>query len=141
MKKKVFIVFALLTACAVFALNSCGAEKPDVNKITVVGSESWFSDYSVDGEIVTIKCRITLKNENDTTADFEIFGDFSADKGTLLTDGVLKGTDMGTNVSRFRLKPDEEKAFDVVFNGTFAGTDRKNDRLTPDIRIKIVDDK
>ncbi|MBO4501838.1 MAG: hypothetical protein J5760_06305, partial [Clostridia bacterium] len=107
----------------------------------VVGSESWFSDYSVDSEIVTIKCRITLKNENDTTADFEIFGDFSADKGTLLTDGVLKGTDMGTNVSRFRLKPDEEKAFDVVFNGSFAGTYRKNDRLTPDIRIKIVDDK
>ena len=135
MKKNLFALCMLLFVCTLALLCSCCAEDAE-SSVEVIKDSSYFSDYSVEGESVAIKCIVTLKNKSDTAAVFEIYGDFSADKGTLLTDGVLKGTDAVSGDGSFTLRPNEEKTFTVIFSGTFAGTDQKKDRLLPEITVK-----
>lgn len=139
MKKRVFAFCILFSAFVLSLLYSCGTDGNTECDIEVVKDGSYYSDYSVEGETVTIRCRIVLKNKSDTAADFEIYGDFSSDKGSLLNEGVLKGTDAGSNGGSFALQPNEGKAFDVIFAGTFAGTYQKKERMLPEITIKTTD--
>lgn len=133
---------------AVFALLSCGGCKTQSfleNTIDTISAEdvyvdqenSWFSDFYIENDKVYLTCHIELCNKSNART-VRLYGVFSDDVGTLVTEAVLPGyrTDASdSNDDRFFLAPGTQTC-DVTFIGTFAGTEQKNDRLLPQIWIE-----
>lgn len=139
----IIAVFALLLCSGCKTQSSASAEDT-VNTISaedvyVNQENSWFSDFYIEADKVYITCHIELCNRSNIRT-VRLYGVFSDDVGTLVTESVLPGfiTDvLDSNDNSFLLEPGEQ-TYDVTFIGTFAGTEQKNDRLLPPILIEEV---
>lgn len=101
--------------------------------------ESYFSDFEVVGQQVNIKCYVTLKNTFNENKTVELAALFPDDvRFGLLQSSTLSGVHLDSLEGRFAVPAKSQKAFEVLFIGNFAGTNRKHDRLLPEIEIVIV---
>lgn len=141
---------ALVSMIAVFALLLCGGCKTQssvsagntidticADDVYVDQENSWFSDFHIEADKVYITCHIELCNKSHART-VRLYGVFSDDVGTLVTESVLPGfitDDFDSNDNSFLLAPGAQ-TYDVTFIGTFAGTEQKNDRLLPQILIE-----
>ena len=140
----------LASMIAVFALLFCsGCEtQPSVsaeNTIDTICAEdvyvdqenSWFSDFHIEADTVYITCHIELCNNSNTRA-VRLYGVFSDDVGTLITEPILPGfiTDDFDSDDHSFLLASGKQTYDVTFIGSFAGTEQKTDRLLPQILIE-----
>ena len=55
----------------------------------------------------------------------------------MLTEALVSGYSLDESTQEFQLKKGENQ-LDVVFVGAYAGVDKKNDRLLPDIEITEI---
>lgn len=131
-------IFAL-TYIILFALFlvSC-ADSSEEKDVRILLEESWFDDFSVEDDIVRIKCVLTIENKEDCAMTANIIGNFQEDvaTGLLIEDtlhAVLQNDESDTSI---QILPGKQE-YQVVFNGTFGGTELKANRLLPDIRIVI----
>lgn len=112
----------------------------DAHRVYIKWSNSWFNDFAVEGDQVTLYCRLDVVNASDHPCEISLYGDFADDvAGGLLKESRLPAHDVeDTTMTSFRLEPGENK-FQVVFLGDFAGTAEKRDRLLPAIEIVLAE--
>ena len=97
----------------------------------ILTDASWFSDFSVQGNTVYLKCMLVIECVETTVV--RIYGSFPKDAGRLLTESLLPGG-FGDDTAHLRdtstLLPGQNE-LTVFFVGTFAGSAQKQDRLLP----------
>jgi len=123
--KKIYWYAGLLLFTGVFT--SCSLN--NIEKIKLIKLESYYSDFEVKKDKVYISCYITLENNLDKEQTIKLSATFPNDVGKLLKNAVIESE------KSFTLDAKSKKSFKVVFIGDFAGKNKKNDRLLPDISI------
>lgn len=131
MKKKYLWFSALFLFCvvvgAIIMLN--------ISKVYIISTESYYSDFSINDQVVEIKCSVVVKNTYDTEKTVKLTAHFPDDVGVLLKESQLFAKNCLDNSEIFTLPANSKKRIDVVFVGDFAGTNKKHDRLLPKISI------
>ena len=108
--------------------------------VTLIKSKSYYSDFTVVDQKVTVKCYITLKNTYNVDKTVKLSALFPDDvKIGLLKSSELYAVDMDNTDIEFIIPKKSQKSFEVNFVGDFAGVNRKHDRLLPQINITIID--
>lgn len=111
----------------------------DVPSISLVKSESYFSDFNVKNQKVYLDCYITLKNISNTEKTVKLTASFPDDVNTgLLKESILPGLNKNNKESKFIIHPNSQKSFNVTFVGDFAGTIQRHERLLPKVNITVV---
>lgn len=130
----IFILLIALCSCTSRSENS-DSEKPD---IVINDKESFFSDFEVEDGKVMIKCYYVIYNNTDTTYYIQLRGNFEDDQklGLLKEPQLYARINIEDDDTYLEISPGENK-LDVVYVGTFAGTERKTNRLLPDTDIII----
>lgn len=137
MKKTVHSIILILVGISLFlSFTSCKAN----DTIFLEESKSYFSDFQVEGNQVKIKCYITLTNNFDVEKTVHLSAKLPEDVtiGLLKQEKVAALNEDGSQTA-FLLPANSSKSFDVVFVGEFAGTNRKHDKLLPEIIIEIAE--
>ena len=130
MKKTLSILFVL---CMVLSLFSCQAKVIELNE-----EKSFFSDFKIENNKVYIYCTLFIENKSDTEKVISLKASFEKDVETgLLKEALVSGYSLDESTQEFQLKKGENQ-LDVVFVGEYAGVDKKNDRLLPDIEITEI---
>lgn len=131
----------LLLISAIMLNVSCSADNSkNKNAVSIVDSESWFSDFTVDNDKVYIKCEITLQNTADEKQKVKMAAVCPDDVELgLLKEEKIYAVDEQDKVKEFVINSNSGKSFNVVFLGEFAGTAEKSDRLLPEITIESVE--
>ena len=142
---KHFTIFFLLLAVCLL-LTACyrwnGEPNPEALDLTLVEKDSWFSDFKVENGLVWLECELTLENRTAEPISGCLEAWFPGDVGTLVKEKRLPGlpaseaeTMDGTALpdpAVLEFAPGRT-TLRVVFIGTFAGTDLKQDRLLPQL--------
>ena len=130
MKKTLSILFVL---CMVLSLFSCQAKEIELNE-----EKSFFSDFKIENNKVYIYCTLFIENKSDTEKVISLKASFEKDVEIgLLKEALVSGYSLDESTQEFQLKKGENQ-LDVVFVGEYAGVDKKNDRLLPDIEITEI---
>lgn len=137
---KIRIIALITFFLIIFALfyHSCTNQSQDMHEsaLFIDKNGSWFCDFSVSGNRVQFRCHLCLVNETNETQIVYVLGNFDEDvKGKLvLEENILASHQEEPDNAKFSLRPGMN-VFDVVFVGTYGGTQQKSDRLLPDIAI------
>ena len=131
------ILAFLCIFCMILSMFSCQAK--DVNLDVVLNEEkSYFSDFKIENDKVYIYCTLFIKNKSDTEKVISLNAFFEKDVELgLLKEALVSGYSLDESTQEFQLKKGENQ-LDVVFVGEYAGVDKKNDRLLPDIEITEI---
>ena len=130
MKKTLSVLFVL---CMVLSLFSCQAKEIELNE-----EKSFFSDFKIENNKVYIYCTLFIENKSDTEKVISLKASFEKDVEIgLLKEALVSGYSLDESTQEFQLKKGENQ-LDVVFVGEYAGVDKKNDRLLPDIEITEI---
>jgi len=109
--------------------------------LQIVKDTSYFSDFSVDGEKVYIKCEFTLKNSSSNDNMFQLNAIMKDDVELgLLKEENLEGYNQNLTSDKFTIGKNETKTYSVIFVGDFAGTNKKHDRNLPKIVITTIEE-
>ena len=125
-----FIV-ALLLLCSTVMLSGCRNE----NIIEIVKRESFYLNFTVEGNKVYIECELSVNNVAGKEVEVEFYAYFPDDVNSgLLKNERLKGYQKDKKTSKFFI-PEGNKSIVIVFVGDFAGINKKHDRALPKITI------
>lgn len=136
MKKFIIIgiIIGVLLVISIVIINVNSIEKIYVQK-----DNSYFYDFSVENNKVYIKCSITLKNTYKTDKTVRLFANMNDDVNSgLLKQAQIYALNEDGTKSIFTIKGNSKQTYDVIFVGDYAGTNKKHDRLLPDIKIEII---
>lgn len=124
------LIAFLCVICITLGLVACSSNGVKIDK-----KQSFFSDFKVENEKVYIYCTLFIENLQDSQKTVELKATFEDDaKNGLLKNASLYGYATDKSTKNFKLHSGENK-IEVVFIGDFAGTNKKQDRLLPDIEI------
>jgi hypothetical protein len=134
--KKILIILVSLLAAIIIPL--VFYNKPD--NLQIIKNESYFSNFSVKGEKVYIKCEIMIKNSFLIAKTFKINAILKDDAqlGLLKSENLI-GYNQDLTSNEFKIKKKSTSTFSVVFVGDFAGINKKHDRNLPEIIISPVE--
>lgn len=138
MKKILIILFGVLVVAMVVVVFFLINNKE--GSLQIVKDTSYFSDFSVEGEKVYIKCELEFKNSSseDTTFQLKAIMKDDVELG-LLKEENLTGYSQDLTSDKFTIEKKTTRTFSVVFVGDFAGTNKKHDRNLPEIVITTVE--
>ena len=126
----------LLAVCALLLLAAC-AQASDSSGVAVDEKSSYFMDFTVEDQTVTVSCHYTLVNNTGKAQTVQIRGDFTEDRKLgLVTESVLLAQD--SDGSTYFPLPAGKTELDVAFVGTYGGTHMKENRLLPVTEIRIT---
>ena len=126
---KKFLVL-LCIVCMMLSLFSCQVKDIKLNE-----EKSFFSDFKIENNKVYIYCTLFIENKSDTEKVISLKASFEKDVEIgLLKEALVSGYSLDESTQEFQLKKGENQLA-VVFVGEYAGVDKKNDRLLPDIEI------
>lgn len=112
---------------------------PPGRPVTPVERNSYLSDFSVEGDTVTIRAVVALKNATDADVTVSLAANFTEDvEGGLLKEARLRGRNADGGET-FVVPANGEAAFNVAFAGVFGGTAQKKDRLLPAMEITVIE--
>ena len=128
---KKYLATILLLVGVVMLFSGCTQK----NTVEIVKKESFYSDFTVEGNKVYIKCELAVDNSTGQEATVEFYADFPDDVNIgLLTSARLMGYQENGGTSEFSLAEGKQRVV-VVFIGDFAGTNQKHDRNLPNITL------
>ena len=129
--KKILAILCML--CMMLSLFSCQTEDIKLDK-----EKSFFSDFKIENDKVYIYCTLYIDNKSDTEKVISLTASFEEDvENGLLKEALASGYSLDESTQEFQLEKGENQ-LDVVFVGEYAGVDKKNDRLLPDIEITEI---
>ena len=129
---KKFLVL-LCIVCMMLSLFSCQVKDIKLNE-----EKSYFTDFKIENNKVYIYCTLFIENKSDTEKVISLKASFEKDVEIgLLKEALVSGYSLDESTQEFQLKKGENQ-LDVVFVGEYAGVDKKNDRLLPDIEITEI---
>ena len=129
--KKILAILCML--CMMLSLFSCQTEDIKLDK-----EKSCFSDFKIENDKVYIYCTLYIDNKSDTEKVISLTASFEEDvENGLLKEALASGYSLDESTQEFQLEKGENQ-LDVVFVGEYAGVDKKNDRLLPDIEITEI---
>lgn len=132
MKKKVILAGIVLLLAASVCVIAVGIRKNrESNPVRIDDKNSFFEDFTVQDDVVNIKCKLFLQNVSGQDKKFYIRAKSPEDVGVLLSDENLMVREMGAE-KLFECKAGERIAVDVTFVGQYGGTEQKADREMPD---------
>ena len=100
--------------------------------------ESSFDEFSISGDNVVLRCRITIDNPSGKHRSFSLYAQSPVDvQGGLLLPGTMTGYVMGSDVLNFS-QGEKSRSFQMEFIGEAGGSQKKRDRLLPS-QIEIVE--
>ena len=130
---KKFLVL-LCIVCMMLSLFSCQAKNVKLNE-----GKSYFSDFKIENDKVYIYCTLFIENKSDTEKVISLKASFEKDvENGLLKEALVSGYSLDESTQEFQLQKGENQ-LDVVFIGKYAGADKKQDRLLPDIEITEIE--
>ena len=130
---KKFLVL-LCIVCMMLSLFSCQVKDIKLNE-----EKSYFSDFKIENDKVYIYCTLFIENKSDTEKVISLKASFEKDVEIgLLKEALVSGYSLDESTQEFQLKKGENQV-DVVFVGEYAGVDKKNDRLLPNIEITEIE--
>ena len=134
----IFIIAIILSYIAMEVLlkRNVSIQNTVGSNIKIDSNHSCFFHFEVEGDIVKLKCRLSLNNQGDQTVTFYIRAKSPEDVGTLLKDENLRILENGKE-KVFQLNAYEKKEIDVFFEGEYGGSNLKKNRLLPS-QIEIV---
>lgn len=138
MKKTIIILGVILFIVGLFCGIATGISRKnrESNPVRINYQKSFFQDFSVEDNIVNIKCSLYIYNVYEQDKKFYIRATSSEDVGKLLNKEDLIVQENGKE-KIFELKANESNTFDIVFEGEFGGINQKVDRQLPN-NIEIV---
>ena len=130
--KKILVLFCML--CMMLSLFSCQVKDIKLNE-----EKSYFSDFKIENDKVYIYCTLFIENKSDTEKVISLKASFEKDvENGLLKEPLVSGYSLDESTLEFQLQKGENQ-LDVVFVGEYAGADKKQDRLLPDIEITEIE--
>ena len=138
MKKTIIFLGILLFTVGLFCGIATGTSRKNrqTNPVRINYKKSFFQDFTVEDNIVKIKCNIYIYNISEQDKKFYIRATSSEDVGKLLNNEDLRVSEDGEE-KVFELKANESNTIDVIFEGEFGGINQKVDRLLPN-NIEII---
>ena len=116
------------------SLISCQTKDIKLNE-----EKSYFSDFKIENDKVYIYCTLFIENKSDTEKVISLKASFEKDvENGLLKEALVSGYSLDESTQEFQLQKGENQ-LDVVFVGEYAGADKKQDRLLPDIEITEIE--
>ena len=129
--KKILAFLCIL--CMMLSMFSCQAKDVKLDE-----EKSFFSDFKIENNKVYIYCTLFIENKSDTEKVISLNASFEKDVEIgLLKEALVSGYSLDESTQEFQLKKGENQ-LEVVFVGEYAGVDKKNDRLLPDIEITEI---
>lgn len=123
----------ILCLMLLFSLTACGKDP-----VYLVEEQSYFLDFTVEGETVEFRCHLCIQNELPNPQKVSLTGHFSEDmEARLIQEESLLASDLEVSESTTFLLQPGINTLDVVFTGTFGGNHQKQDRLLPEISIEL----
>ena len=116
------------------SFHSC--EVPD---LIIMEDKSFFSDFIIENETVTLYCNVCIQNNTGEPKAVELHGDFTEDfESGLLHAALLRAYDPQSGDTTFLLSTGENH-LRIAFSSLHAGeTNSKQNRLLPKITITEV---
>ena len=138
MKKTIIFLGILLFTVGLFCgiATRTSRKNRQTNPVRINYKKSFFQDFTVEDNIVKIKCNIYIYNISEQDKKFYIRATSSEDVGKLLNNEDLRVSEDGEE-KVFELKANESNTIDVIFEGEFGGINQKVDRLLPN-NIEII---
>ena len=134
--KKIALIVLLVIALGGSSIYYLFLDRPS---ITISEDKSFFSDYYVEGNIVIIKCYVTIKNSYHHGVKYGLVAKSQIDyERGLLLEPTLFAKDNNGDSLQYTIPQNSEDSFYVLFSGKYGGTNEKNDRLLPDIDIIVM---
>ena len=129
-KSIVFILLVFLIGVVVFIIS--------IPKIEIIKSKSYFEEFTVKNDKVTIECYLTIKNNSNKDQSINLSAYFPEDvKGGLLVNEKLYSIEDDDNKIAYTIPANKTVTYTVTFTGEFAGNNVKANRLLPKIEIDI----
>ena len=126
--KKILAFLCIL--CMMLSMFSCQAKDIKLDE-----EKSFFSDFKIENNKVYIYCTLFIENKSDAEKVILLNASFEKDvENGLLKEAIISGCSLDESTQKFQLQKSENQ-LDVVFIGEYAGTDKKHDRLLPEIEI------
>ena len=119
---------------------ACDSKMEESLEVSMVESESFFLDFTIDDNKVFMKCWIKLKNTSDEDKNIRLYAQSKQD----VAHGLLKNPEMfaldeNGDFRIFTIPANLQVTFyDVEFVGEYGGRPEKVNRLLPKIIIEIV---
>ena len=135
-----FFKWGLIAVLLILLLPAAACHRNDAaGEPFLAENDSWFDDFQIIGESVVVSCHLTIESPGDADVTVEIYGDFSEDaESGLVKESVIKAVSLDDcDVSRLIIPPGRTQ-LDVVFMGTHGSSEKKQDRLLPEIEILVV---
>ena len=140
MKVNSRIVVGIILFILLSALCSC-ASQSDRSDIVIDKEDSYYLHYEIEEGKVVVKCHYAILNQTNSTFSVQLCGDFEKDRqlGLIKEPQLLAKNSIEDDDTYFEISPGKNE-MDVVFVGTFGGTEKKADRLLPDTVVVFSED-
>lgn len=139
-KQKLWVTALVVLICTIGIICILRtAVVPSTSVVSLDSDQSWLRGFYVMDSTVKIKCRLFIENQSDHDTSVMIVGQFSADqKAGLLQESQLLGCAEEYPYGTVFTVPSGGAWFNVDFIGTHGGTNRKQNRLIPEIQLIVV---
>ena len=129
-----------LLVLAGILLSGCAREERNPQQVHLLPEESTFHDFSVQDNLVDIRCSISVANPTDEAVRVIIIGTFDEDQEAgLLKERCLVGVlQKQPDEVILTIPPGGSRWLDIHFYGTFAGLHMKQNRLLPELELIAV---
>lgn len=131
--------FVSLLLLLVVLLCACAGTEESEGEVRIDKEQSWFSHFTVEGNRVTIKCKIFIENPTDDDVELILIGVFQDEyEAGLLKERQLVGVLEKCPEDVILTVPPGGTCFDVDFRGTYGGLFQKQNRLLPEIKLILL---
>lgn len=132
--KRIVGFFSLLFVVILF-FSAC-EQKNNNQDYSIDLNNSYYIDYSIEEDIVVVKCHYVIINNTLSTKTIQLFGDFQKDHDLgLVSETQLFARKNPVNEDYFFEVMPGKNEWDVFFVGTYGGQNKKSDRLLPETTI------
>ncbi|MBQ1410105.1 MAG: hypothetical protein IIY94_02335 [Oscillospiraceae bacterium] len=99
-------------------------------------NNSYYTDYSIEEDIVVVKCHYVIIDKTLSTKTIQLCGDFQKDHdlGLVSEMQLFARKDPANEDTSFEIMPGKNE-WDVFFVGTYGGQNQKSDRALPETTI------
>ena len=133
------IILEIVIIILLFVLCSCVSRSDDLD-VVIDYSNSYFLHYEIEEGKVFIKCHYVVVNNLNSTCSVQLCGNFEKDQqlGLIIEGKLFAKNSIENDITYFEISPGKNE-IDVVFVGTFGGTEKKANRLLPDTVLILSD--
>ena len=130
------IIFFTIILCSIAVIFSLCKKIVKPEDVYIDYSNSYFSNFYIEGDTVKFLCSISIVNSGKTEKTIELSASSQKDcEGGLLKSPTLVAEVENHESAIIIIPPKSKKEIDVIFSGQHGESNIKEDRLLPEITM------